>query len=403
MNSPGKELTPAEAAQAVLDQVRALPAERVALPAAAGRILRQPVHAERDNPPFDRVCMDGAAISSAAFARGARRFRIEATQAAGAPPLTLSGDDAAIESMTGAILPSGTDCVVPVEDYRVADGFIELTAEAAASPGRNVQLRGAEGGTGEQMLAVGTWLGGAELAIAASAGLAEVAVSRQPRISVISTGDELVEPGLPIAGHQIRRSNAHAVAALLRLRGFAEVKDEHVRDERAALRARIGAHLDERDVLVLSGGVSKGKFDFVPSTLQDLGVQKIFHHVAQRPGRPLWFGVGPRGQLVFGLPGNPVSTLVCLRRYVLPALWSAMGRTMRPVERLALSEDSPARKLTFFMPVTLESGASATLGRPRPPQGSGDFLALAGTAGFVELPPRPEGYERGYVADFYRW
>jgi molybdopterin molybdotransferase len=254
------------------------------------------------------------------------------------------------------------------------------------------------------MLTPGTRLGAAELAVVASAGLAEILVSRQPRIAVISTGDELVEPGLPIADHQIRRSNAYGVAAALQLHGHAEVLDEHLRDEEALMRERLAAILDSRDVLILSGGVSKGKFDFVPATLKALQVEEVFYQVAQRPGRPMWFGIGPRGQLVFGLPGNPVSTLVCLRRYVLPALQAATGQVPRAPERLAMTEAMDGRKMTYFMPVQLvHQGDGASGGRPRLPHGSGDFLALAGTDGFVELPPRPEGYLPGFIADFYRW
>ena len=170
------------------------------------------------------------------------------------------------------------------------------------------------------------------------------------------------------------------------------------------MRTRIGAHLEASDVLVLSGGVSKGKFDFVPAALKHLGVEEVFYQVAQRPGRPMWFGTGPRGQLVFGLPGNPVSTLVCLVRYVLPALRAAMQEHVAPVTRVALSRKTKQRPMTFFMPVALESDdRGRLLATPRAPQGSGDFLALAGTDGFVELPASSEDYPQDFIVDLYRW
>jgi molybdopterin molybdotransferase len=255
------------------------------------------------------------------------------------------------------------------------------------------------------MLRPGARLGSAEIAIIASAGLPSVDVSRQPRVRVVSTGDELIEPGKPIEDHQVRRSNAHAVMAALREHGFTAIADDHLRDEETLMRERLGAHLAENDVIVLSGGVSKGKFDFVPAALKHLGVQEIFYQVAQRPGRPMWFGRGPKGQLVFGLPGNPVSTSICFVRYVLPALRAAMGATPRPVERIAMAREMrKGRPMIYFMPVTLEAREGApTVASPRPPSGSGDFLALAGTDGFVELPARAEGYPDGFVADFYRW
>jgi molybdopterin molybdotransferase len=231
-----------------------------------------------------------------------------------------------------------------------------------------------------------------------------VQVSRQPRVMVVSTGDELIEPGQPIAEHQVRRSNAYGVTSALRLHGFEAVADEHLRDDEALMRRRLGEILDTHDVIVLSGGVSKGKFDFVPVALKALGVEEVFHQVAQRPGRPMWFGVGPKGQLVFGLPGNPVSTQICLIRYVVPALRTAMSETLPAQPRIVMAEALDGRKMTYFMPATLDhSGALPPRGRAKPPHGSGDFLALAGTDGFVELPPQPEGYPEGFVADFYRW
>lgn len=381
-----------------------MPAEMQALRNCRGRILRQDVFAERDNPPFDRVCMDGVAIAGRSFAGGVRTFRLQATQAAGDAPLTLAAEDAAIEVMTGTVLPHGTDSVIPLEEYDLVAAMLTLKAEATAETWRNVQRRGSDSTPGVAMLTPGMYLGAAEVAVVASAGLPAVLVSRQPRVMVISTGDELVEPGQPVADHQIRRSNAYAVTASLQLHGFEAVTDAHLPDDEAVMRGRLGEILDSNDVLILSGGVSKGKFDFVPAVLKALGVEEVFYQVAQRPGRPMWFGVGPRGQLVYGLPGNPVSTLICLVRYVLPALRASMQWQSRERERIALDEAIDGRRMTYFMPLTLLPAASLlSRAKARPPQGSGDFLALAGTDGFAELPARPDGYPAGFVADFYRW
>ena len=397
-------LTPRQAEQIIQARVLRLAAETRALRDCVGRILRQDVLAERDNPPFDRVCMDGVAIDSRAFLQGTRHFRLQGTQAAGSVALTLASADAAIEIMTGAVLPVGTDCVIPLEEYDLGGGTVTMGQDAVAEPWRNVQRRGSDSPPGVPMLTAGTRLGGAEIATVASAGLAQVLVSRQPRIRVISTGDELIEPGEPIADHQIRRSNAYGVVAALQSHGFEAVYEDHLRDEEDLMRQRLGDHLDTHDVLILSGGVSKGKFDFVPSVLKQLGVEEVFYQVAQRPGRPLWFGVGPRGQAVFGLPGNPVSTLICLARYVIPALNTAMSARAPTVERIALAEPLDGRRMTYFMPVTLKFDATARmLATPHAPNGSGDFLALADTDGFMELPPQPQGYDAGFSADFYRW
>lgn len=372
---------------------------------ALGRTLRADVYAERDNPPFDRVCMDGIAIDSSAFARGVRRFAIESTQAAGASALTLANRDNAIEVMTGAIMPRGTDCVIPLEEYELTEGAIALKADVSGAPGRNVQRRGSDSAPGVPMLRAGTRLLAPEIAVAASAGLPRVQVSRQPAVMVISTGDELIEPGEPILEHQVRRSNAYALVAALRQHGFAQVDNDHILDDEAMLRERLTRHLERQDVLVLSGGVSKGKFDLVPRVLKYLGVEEVFHQVAQRPGMPMWFGIGGQGQTVFGLPGNPVSTLICLVRYVIPALTQAMGAPRAPPEPIALGAAGRfGRGVTYFLPVSIAYDALGQRSAvPRPPNGSGDFLALAGTDGFLELPPRTEAFAQGFVADLYRW
>jgi len=235
--------------------------------------------------------------------------------------------------------------------------------------------------------------------------MARIRVSSQPMLAVISTGNELIEPGEPVLAHQVRRSNAYAIVSALREHGFDRVADDHIQDDRDELRERLRFHLETHDVLVLSGGVSMGRFDLVPAVLEELGVHAIFHKVAQRPGKPLWFGVGPSGTAVFGLPGNPVSTLVCLTRYVLPSLNASLGQQPLPPERVALAEAVTVNPpLTFFLPVRLEQddwGRSWAM--PAPTNGSGDFTALAGTAGFVELPPGPNTYPKGFVTRLYRW
>jgi molybdopterin molybdotransferase len=394
------------AQQAIEARVTALPIEVRPLERCIGQILRQNVFAERDNPPFDRVCMDGIAVSSAVAGRGVHQYVIEATQAAGSPVLTLSKAENAIEVMTGAMLPRGTDCVIPLEEYdEVSSGVYALKAGISTQAYRNVQRRGSDSEPGVPMLTEGTRLGSPEIAVVASAGLASVNVSRQPKFVVVSTGDELVEPGQPIEEHQVRRSNAYAVVACLREHGFEQVANDHIIDDEAMLRQRLARHLAERDVLILSGGVSKGKFDLVPKVLKDLGVEEVFYRVAQRPGAPMWFGIAPQGQAVFGLPGNPVSTLMCVIRYVIPAMHAAMGarRTAPEVIELAASIKL-GRTMSSFVPVQVQwDPAGRHSAQPRQPNGSGDFLALAGTDGFVELPPRPDAFPVGFAASLYRW
>jgi molybdopterin molybdotransferase len=397
--------TPAEADLLIGQHLQCLPIESLPLSQCAGAVLRENIYAERDQPPYDRVAMDGIALDSQSAGAGRRSFRVEATQAAGDAPLTLADGGGCIEVMTGAALPAGCDCVVPVEELTLADGAATLAASARTAAWQNIHRRGTDTRQGTLLLNAGQRLHAPEVAVAASAGMARIRVSSQPMLAVISTGNELVEPGEPVLAHQIRRSNAYAVVSALREHGFQRVADDHIQDDARALHERLRFHLETHDVLVLSGGVSMGRFDLVPQALQELGVRPIFHKVAQRPGKPLWFGVAPSGAAVFGLPGNPVSTLVCLVRYVLPALLGSLGQSRQPQARMALAAPCTVKPaLTHFLPVRVEQD---DWGRdwavPFPTNGSGDFTALAGTDGFVELPPGPNTYAKGFVAPLYRW
>ena len=398
-------LTPAEADALIGQRLQCLPIESLPLAQCAGGVLRENVYAERDQPPFDRVDMDGIALDSRAVATGRRAFRVQAIQAAGDPPLTLAASTACIDVMTGAVLPAGCDSVVPVEELTVSGDQAVLGAAVRVEPWQYVHRRGSDTRQGTLLVASGTRLHAPEIAIAASAGMARIRVSSQPMLAVISTGNELVEPGEPVLSHQVRRSNAYGIVSALREHGFQRVADDHIQDDAAELRERLRFHLETHDVLVLSGGVSMGKFDLVPQVLEELGVHAIFHRVAQRPGKPLWFGVAPSGAAVFGLPGNPVSTLVCISRYVLPALFASLGQRPPPPERLALGEPvTITAPLTHFLPVRIEQDDwGRPWAMPAPTNGSGDFTGLAGTDGFVELPPGPNTYKKGFVTRLFRW
>ncbi len=398
-------LAPAEADQLIGQRVQCLPIESLPLTQCAGAVLRENIYAERDQPPFDRVSMDGIALDSSVVRTGIRRLRIQATQAAGDPPLALADRGACIEVMTGAVLPSGCDCVVPVEQISIHNGAAEIDPNTPTESWQFVHRRGSDSRQGALLLASGMELRSPEIAIAASAGMARVRVSSEPMLAVISTGNELVEPGDPILPHQIRRSNAYAVVAALRSHGFQRVADDHIRDDVSELRERLKFHLDTHDVLILTGGVSMGKMDLVPRTLDELGVHAVFHKVSQRPGKPMWFGVSPAGTAVFALPGNPVSVSVCLTRYVIPALFGAMGRSVPLPEKMALGAPvTVGVDLTFFMPVRIETDDwGRAWAHPRPTNGSGDFTSLAGTDGFVELPPGPNTYPKGFVTRLHRW
>ncbi len=400
-------LTPAEAEKLILDHMAACHREDCPLPEAHGRILRADLRADRDLPPFHRVTMDGFALRAGALAAGTRTFRVEGVQAAGMRAFHLGGaSDACIEIMTGAVLPEGADCIVPYEETRREGATIVISETAARfEAGHALHRRGSDYRAGEVVVRAGTLLTGREIAVAAACGYATLTVSQRPKIAVVSTGDELVEVESSVAPHQIRRSNDHALRAALASAGYPHAARFHFRDVRHEIEHMLWHVLAEFDVVIVTGGVSKGKFDFLPAELDRQGVRKVFHGVAQRPGKPLWFGVSLRQTPVFALPGNPVAAYTCLHRYVLPALARASQRASTPPLTAALAAAVTFRpKLAYFLPVKLSSGARAELlAMPDPSNTSGDFAGLVGTDGFVELPAEPTDYPAGTLAPFFPW
>jgi molybdopterin molybdotransferase len=397
-------LTTAEALENILAAMPKLAAEAAAVSSATGRILRQTVVAERDQPPFDRVMMDGIALTHADLAAGTTSFPIQCTQMAGEPASTLKPGKA-IEIMTGASLPTGADCIVPVERISVDDGVATLEDGYEVEERQFIHPRASDHAQGSELLVPGKRISPLDIAVITSAGLTEVAVSRAPVIRIISTGDELVPAGESIEPHQIRMSNGPAMQALLEKHGYTDCEHDHLVDERRVLKEWISVHLDAADVIILSGGVSMGKADYVPEVLAELGVTVVFHRISQRPGKPMWFGTGPDGQSVFALPGNPVSALVCCRQYVIPALAKASLAAARTPEFASLASDVTFNPdLTCFQPVRLISNAAGqVLAMPVKTNTSGDFTALSGTDGYVELAKEQSHFPTGTPVVLHRW
>ena len=397
-------ISTAEARDAILTAMPAFDSESVSTNSSSGRILHQSVVAERDQPPFDRVMMDGIALSFGDCDSGTRSFPIQATQAAGDEQLSLENGKC-IEIMTGASLPNGADCIVPVERIRVTDGNAAIEAGYTAKQRQFIHPRGSDHKAGNKLLNAGKRVSPMDIAIINSCGLTDIEVSKSPTIRMISTGNELVPAGEPIEPHQIRMSNGPAVIAMLEQHGFDNTEHDHIVDEPELLKDRIGNHLDSADILILSGGVSMGKADYIPQVLSDLGVKVVFHKISQRPGKPMWFGMGPNKQAVFALPGNPVSTLVCCRQYVIPALNTASGLAESQPEFAALTQDVLFEpELTCFLPVKLLSNTGGQiLAMPVQTNTSGDFAALSGTDGYIELALDESVFTAGSAAKLHRW
>jgi molybdopterin molybdotransferase len=381
------------------------PVTRVPVADAAGLVLRESLHAERDQPPFNRVTMDGIAVRQSALDAGRREFKVVGTQGAGAEAIPLGSDTNCVEIMTGAMLPDDADTVIPVERIRREDDEAFLEPAYKPSPGQFVHPQGSDHAGGQLLLSPGQRIGAAEIAVLTICGQATVEVSKALSAAVISTGSELIEPGQPLAAFQIRSSNELAIAAALGSRGIRQPTRARLPDDPAALRREIGELHDTHDILVLSGGVSMGKFDYVPRIMEELGVDLVFHKILQRPGLPMWFGVSKDNKPIFALPGNPVSSLVCAVRYVVPAIEQAMGAMPEARLKLPLGRAMDfAPDLTWFLPVRIDAGVDgAPLATPCPTNTSGDFVSLAGTSGFVELPRGQDNYPAGFLADFFSW
>jgi molybdopterin molybdotransferase len=377
--------------------------ENVALEHAVGRILAENIVADRPFPPFDRVTMDGIALNFRAFEQGKRFFSIEAIQAAGSEPHTLhDAENACIEVMTGAVLPKGCDCVVRYEDLKIVDNIAQITIENIRKA-QNIHPKGSDLAAATTLLQRGERLTAAHIATTASVGKAQIRVRCLPRIAVISTGDELVEVADVPTAYQIRRSNSYMVAAWLRQNAGIEADLLHLSDDAAAMQTTLAAALEQYDVLILSGGVSAGKFDFVPSVLTRLGVQTLVQGVAQRPGKPFFFGQTERQTVtVFGLPGNPISTFFCCICYVRQWLWASWGAAWATQTALLANPVTFVPTLTFFPAVRCHFDADNRLwATPIQSTGSGDLLALHLADGFLELPAERSSFFVGEQLNFF--
>ena len=385
-----------KATQIVLENALLLPDETVPFQNALGRILREPLTADRDFPPFDRVSMDGIAICFANFEAGQRKFFIEKTQAAGAPQLALAQTENCIEVMTGAMLPQGTDCVIRYEDLSINEGFANIFIERIELR-QNIHRRGIDRWAGEVIVAAGRKISPAELGVAATVGKSELRVAALPRACILSSGDELVEVHETPLPHQIRKSNVHVMAAVLDTWGLRSDM-LHLPDDPTAIESILSNCLKNYDVLLMSGGVSMGKFDHLPEVLEKIGVRKWFHKVSQRPGKPFWFG-STNNTVVFAFPGNPVSSFMCLHRYFQPWLRISLG--LEPIENqyAVLAEDYFFKPdLTYFLQVKLTTGQDGRLlAMPVTGQGSGDLANLVDSDAFLELPLERQEFKAGEV------
>jgi len=364
---------------------------------AVGRILADEILCDRDFPPFDRAAMDGIAIAYSAWMKNVRSFEIESIQAAGAPQQSLMHEAHCIEIMTGAMLPGIFDTVIRYEDVTIADGRATINIEEIALA-QSVHRKGIDATKGIVLLAAGTVITSADVAIIASVGRSSVKVFDVGTVAVVRTGDELVAIDETPEPWQIRRSNDIALlAALKEINVTAGLF--HVKDNKETLQNELAVILEQHDIIILSGGVSKGKFDYIPDALTNLGIVKQFHQVQQRPGKPFWFGRN-KNKTVFALPGNPVSTYLCFHKYVRPWLLKGFGVNARSRTATLATDFQFKPNLTYFLQVTIENVNGVVWAKPCEGEGSGDFANLRNADGFIELPSERNQFVKGEVFNF---
>lgn len=377
--------------------------EEIELSDSLNRILKEDWHTDRDLPPYDRVTMDGIAINHAVFADGTRSFPIEDVAAAGMPQKTMQNSNACLEVMTGSILPLNTDTVIRYEDLKIEDGIAHLQIDSITKT-QNIHFKGEDRSAGQLVAKKNTKVSSAEIGLGASIGKAAVRVAKLPKVMVISTGDELVEIDKVPLAHQIRRSNVYRLVTTLSSYNIIADTD-HLNDDPAEIKTSIEKYLDTYDVIVLSGGVSKGKFDYLPQVLEELGVKKLFHKIRQRPGKPFWFGKYKDQSTIFALPGNPVSSFLCMQRYFRHWLeLSQLGHAPAKQHAVLESDVTFNPDLTYFLEVKLSSTPDGkVMATPMKGNGSGDLANLTVADAFIELPRGRNEFKSGEVFPYYQY
>lgn len=393
-------ITVEEARKLVFNNVRGFGTEMVNLMDARGRVLQETLTADRDFPPYDRVTMDGIAIRFADFAVGNRKFKIAGVGAAGQPQMNLLDSNTCLEIMTGAILPIGADTIIRYEDVEIENGYASVVV-ASIRDGQNIHRQGSDRPQGNVLLRPGYQINAAAIGIAATIGKDQLKVSKLPKVMIISTGDELVEINQQPLPHQIRTSNVYQLQAGCQCFGIT-ADHRHLNDNLDEIKEILKVILNEYDAVLLSGGVSKGKFDFLPVAMEQLGVQKLFHKIKQRPGKPFWFGQYSGGATVFAFPGNPVSSFMCAQVYFMPWLEKSLGLpTSEPKYAMLTAPIHFKPDLTYFAQVKIEMRKTGELlATPIEGNGSGDLANLVDANAFLEVPRGSDIFAAGMVLPF---
>jgi len=388
-----------EAIQIVRDQTRTLVAERVELANALGRYLAQDIIADSDLPPFDRSQMDGYAVRAADTATVPAKLKIAGESAAGRGWHNELKQHEAVRIMTGAPVPVGADSVQQVELTRELDGGSEVEVLEPVTLGRSIVKRGSEIKAGQTVLRAGERINAGAVAVLASFGYAHVKVGRLPRVAILATGSELVKVAQQPGKDQIRDSNNFSISAYAALAGATIERLPLAGDDVAQLKQQIAGAAERSDIIVTSGGVSVGRYDFTKTVVQELGAETFFERVALRPGKPTVFARLPNGTLVFGLPGNPVSVSVTFNLFARVAILAMQGTAETELESgtAVLSKSvKPAKDRDSYLPARLSTNENAQLtAEPLKWGGSSDFVGFVRATALIIVPQASEIVEAG--------
>ncbi len=395
-------ITVEEAEKIIQSKIKNFGIENIPFGDSLGRVLAEDITADRDLPPFNRVTMDGIAISYASFESGIKSFKIIATQAAGDAPVEINHPDECIEIMTGAALPQTTDTVIRYEDVIIESARqpdkqgIAILNSNSFTKGQSIHYKGKDKKQHEIVASANQLITPALISMAASVGKEELAVKKLPRVIIISSGDELVEVNETPLPYQLRRSNNYFIKAVLeKYCLYADML--HIADDLEKTKKIISKCLEEYDAIIISGGISMGKFDYIHHALEAVSVKKIFHKVQQKPGKPFWFGTYKNEVPVFAFPGNPVSTGMCLHRYFLPWLEASIGLPLQKVYAILNENFSFTPALQYFLQVQLKNENGKISATPFEGNGSGDFANLLNTQAFMELPAEQNKFIKGEI------
>lgn len=395
-------ITVQQAEDIILSQIQDFGKEQISYDQALGRVLAENLTADRDLPPFDRPTVDGIAIRYDAYEKGIRFFTVKAIQSAGEPSISIDSEEQCIEIMTGAALDPSVDTVIRYEDISINEGIVTINIDI--KKGQNIHRKGKDKKEGEILVKDNQLITPAIIGIASSIGKTSLLVKKLPKIVIISTGDEMVSPESVPRPYQLRRSNGITIQSVVKKYSI-EADTLHLNDDYEEIKKELSRCIHEYDVLLMSGGVSMGKFDYLPKVCEELNVEKLFHKIKQRPGKPFWFGKNEDQKLVFAFPGNPVSVFMCLHRYFIPWLEKSLGiATSSPLYAVLQNDIDFPFALQYFAQVKLSVNELGQLtAKSVDTNGSGDFSHLADTNAFIELPLEQNSFKKSEVYKVWKY